>query len=114
MSIILRRAPSMAHGGLVAGKKTSSNRTVCAAPAVAGLASEKHQSGYALCGVFLRHIFLRPETATQFLYRAQKNVAYSRNVMCNLSPPFLKKKYCKMYEIMLSFVKEILRKDEKN
>jgi hypothetical protein len=30
MSIILRRAPSMAHGGLVAGKKTSSKAgTIC-------------------------------------------------------------------------------------
>jgi hypothetical protein len=54
------------------------------------LAYEKHQSAYGLCGVFLRHIFLRPETATQFLYRAQKNVACSRNVMRNTPEIFLK------------------------
>jgi hypothetical protein len=37
-------------------KKTSHNRIVYAAP-LWGLDSEKPQSGYALCDVFLRHIF---------------------------------------------------------
>jgi hypothetical protein len=36
---------------------TAHNRTVYASPPVGGSASEKPQSGYALCGVFLRHIF---------------------------------------------------------
>jgi hypothetical protein len=51
--------------------------------AFGGSGYEKPQSCFALCVVFLRHIFLCAETASQFLYRAQKNVAYSRNVMCN-------------------------------
>jgi hypothetical protein len=38
--------------------RTAYNRIVCAAPAVAGLAYEKPQSGLApLCAVFLRHIW---------------------------------------------------------
>jgi hypothetical protein len=37
--------------------RTSHNRTVYAAPAVAGLAYEKPQSAYGLCVVFLRHIW---------------------------------------------------------
>jgi hypothetical protein len=36
---------------------TSYNRTVYAAPAVAGLAYEKTQSACGLCAFFLRHIF---------------------------------------------------------
>jgi hypothetical protein len=36
---------------------TSHNRTVYAAPAVAGLAGEKTQSACGLCAFFLRHIF---------------------------------------------------------
>ena len=44
----------MEYGG------TAHNRTVYAAPAVAGLAYEKTQSGYALCAFFLRHIFASP------------------------------------------------------
>jgi hypothetical protein len=59
--------------------------------AFGGLAYEKPQSAYGLCAVFLRHIFLRPETAARFLYRAQKNVAYNRNVMRNTTLKFFKK-----------------------
>jgi hypothetical protein len=39
---------------------TAHNRTVYAAPAVAGLACEKTQSACGLCAFFLRHIFTSP------------------------------------------------------
>jgi hypothetical protein len=52
--------------------------------AYGGLAYEKPQSGLTpLYAVFLRHIFLRPETAARFLYRGGQNVAYNLNVICN-------------------------------
>jgi prolipoprotein diacylglyceryltransferase len=35
----------------------------------------------ALCTVLFLHIFLCAKIASQFFYRAQKNVAYSQNVM---------------------------------
>jgi hypothetical protein len=38
---------------------TSPNRSVYASPPVGGSGSEKPQSGYALCGVFLCHILAR-------------------------------------------------------
>jgi hypothetical protein len=70
---------------------TAYNRIVCAAPAVAGLAYEKPQSGCALCAVFLRHILPAAGIATQFLYRGGKNVAYNLNVRCNFAQIFFKK-----------------------
>ncbi|WP_187152135.1 hypothetical protein [Treponema endosymbiont of Eucomonympha sp.] len=39
------------------------------------MAYEKPQSGFALCGVFLRHIFAVAGIASQFLYRNRKNIA---------------------------------------
>jgi hypothetical protein len=36
-----------------------------------------------LCSVLFRHIFLCAKIASQFFYRAQKNDAYSQNVMRN-------------------------------
>jgi hypothetical protein len=36
---------------------TAPNRTVCASPPVGGSGSEKLQSAYGLCAVFLRHIW---------------------------------------------------------
>jgi hypothetical protein len=39
--------------------RTAHNRSVYASPPVGGSDSEKPQSGYALCGVFLRHILAR-------------------------------------------------------
>jgi hypothetical protein len=46
----------MEYGG------TAYNRTVYAAPAVAGLAYEKTQSACGLCAFFLRPIFASPGT----------------------------------------------------
>jgi hypothetical protein len=63
---------------------TAHNRTVYASGAVAPSGYEKPQSAYGLCAVFLRHIFASPiKEAYGFLYRACKNVIYSRNVMRN-------------------------------
>jgi hypothetical protein len=39
---------------------TSHNRSVTASPPYGGSGYEKPCSGFALCTVFLRHIFLRP------------------------------------------------------
>jgi hypothetical protein len=44
--------------------------------AFGGSGYAKMQSGYALCAFLLRHIFLCAGIASQFLYRAQKNVVY--------------------------------------
>jgi hypothetical protein len=44
----------------IKAKQTAHNRSVYASPPVGGSGYEKPQSGYALCAVFLRHIFLRP------------------------------------------------------
>jgi hypothetical protein len=62
---------------------TSHNRIVYASPPKGGSGYEKIQSGYALCGFFLRHISGVAETASQFLYRDPKNVVYNFYVMCN-------------------------------
>jgi hypothetical protein len=62
---------------------TSHNRTVYAAPAVAGLASIKHQSALRAFVVFYSSTFLQALETYGFLYRACKNVVYSRNVMRN-------------------------------
>jgi hypothetical protein len=48
-----------------------------------GSGYEKPSRTSALCVFFLRHIFLCAKIASQFFYRAQKNVAYSQNVMRN-------------------------------
>jgi hypothetical protein len=63
--------------------RTAYNRSVYASPPVGGSGYEKPQSGYALCAVFLRHIFAVAGIATQFPYRNRKNVAYNRDVMRN-------------------------------
>jgi hypothetical protein len=74
--------------------------------AFGGLAYKKPQSGYALCAVFLRHIFLRPETAARFLYRAQKNVpeknrTKGRSPDCGFSPAHFARRW-NCYAIPLS------------
>jgi hypothetical protein len=48
-------------------------------------ATKNRSRAVALYAVFLRHIFLCAKIASQFFYRAQKIVAYSRNVMRNAS-----------------------------
>jgi hypothetical protein len=51
----------------------------------AARATKKRSRACALCAVFLRHIFLCAKIASQFFYRAQKNVSYSLNVMQHLT-----------------------------
>ena len=51
----------------------SHNRTVYAAPPVGGLASVKYQSGYALCGILLQHIFTVAGTLRVPLSQPQKH-----------------------------------------
>jgi hypothetical protein len=63
--------------------RTAYNRSVYASPPYGGSGYEKTQSGYALCGFFLRHIFAVAGIAAQFLYRNRKNVIYNRNVKRN-------------------------------
>jgi hypothetical protein len=71
-----------------------------------GSGYEKPQSGYALCAVFLHHIFAVAGIASQFLYRNRKNVIYNRNVMRNFSKFYLdKKNYCGI----LLFMEEVKR-----
>jgi hypothetical protein len=68
---------------------TSHNRIVYASPPKGGSGYEKTQSGFALCGFFLRHIFGVAGTASQFLYRNPKNVVYNIYVMRNATLNFL-------------------------
>jgi hypothetical protein len=69
--------------------RTAYNRSVYASPPVGGSGFRVARSIATLIRTaHSRHIFLRPETATQFLYRTQKNVVNSRNVMRNFLHPF--------------------------
>jgi len=74
-------------------KKSSCNRTVNASPPYGGSGYKKTQSGFALCAIFLRHIFAVAGIASQFLYRNRKNVVYSRDVIC------------KFFELVLNMIK---------
>ena len=61
---------------------TSPNRTVYASPPEGGSASVKHQSAQAPLWCFTpAHFFVPVKMLRIFLYRAQKNVIYRRNVM---------------------------------
>ncbi|GHV84591.1 hypothetical protein AGMMS50230_01990 [Spirochaetia bacterium] len=71
--------------------QTTHNRTVYAAPAVAGLAYEKTQSAYGLCALFSPAHFCGCWKPCGFLYRNRKNVIYSRYVMRNLALTFSEK-----------------------
>jgi hypothetical protein len=65
---------------------TSYNRTVYAAPAVAGLAYEKTQLAYGLCAFFLRHIFASPGTLRVPLSGVQKrHIQPERYMTCRLN-----------------------------
>jgi hypothetical protein len=70
---------------------TAHNRIVYASPPQGGSGYEKTQSGYALCGFFLRHIFGVAGTALQFLHRNPKNVIYNFYVMCNFGQNMFEK-----------------------
>jgi hypothetical protein len=50
------------------------NRTVCASPPYGGSGYEKPQSGYALCAVFLRHIWGRGRCYATPYYLPQTSV----------------------------------------
>jgi hypothetical protein len=50
------------------------------------------------------HSFLCPETATQFLYRAQKTVAYSRNVMRNNFSKKIRRIHAAYKEIIQKYI----------
>jgi hypothetical protein len=62
----------MEYGG------TAHNRTVYASPPVGGSASEKPQSGYAICGVFLRHILARRNAAHCFMGGPKRHIQPGR------------------------------------
>jgi hypothetical protein len=53
-------------------KKSSCNRFVYASPPFGGSGCEKTQSGFALCGFFLRHIFAVAGTLRVPLSQQQK------------------------------------------
>jgi hypothetical protein len=59
---------------------TAHNRTVYASPPGGGSGSEKPQSGYALCGVFLRHILARRKPAVCFMGRPKRRKQSERYV----------------------------------
>jgi hypothetical protein len=70
----------MEYGG------TAHNRTVYASPPVGCSGYEKPQSGYALCAVFLRHIWGRGRCYAN-AYPGRQNVIYIRQAMI-LSIPY--------------------------
>jgi hypothetical protein len=57
---------------------TAHNRTVSASPPVGGSASKKPQSGYALCGVFLRHILARRNATHCFMGGPKRQIQPER------------------------------------
>ena len=63
--------------------KTAHNRSVYASPPYGGSGYAKTQSGLRpLCVFVSPHFFAPVKMLRIFPYRAQKNVIYSRNVMC--------------------------------
>jgi hypothetical protein len=74
---------------------TSYNRTVCASPPYGGTGYEKPQSAQApFCGFFPPHFFVPVKMLRIFPHRAQKNVAYSRNVKRHFLPQiYLRKRH---------------------
>jgi hypothetical protein len=63
---------------------TAHNRTVSASPPVGGSGYEKPQSGYALCGVFLRHIFARRNATHCFMSGPKRQIQPERYVQWGL------------------------------
>jgi hypothetical protein len=57
---------------------TAHNRTVSASPPVGGSAYEKPQSGYALSGVFLRHILARRNATHCFMGGPKRQIQPER------------------------------------
>jgi hypothetical protein len=64
---------------------TAFNRTVYAAPAVAGLAYEKPQSAYGLCAVFLRHIWGGGQCCALPITRPKRRKQPERYAKCGLN-----------------------------
>jgi hypothetical protein len=59
---------------------TSHNRSVYASGAVAPSGSEKPQSGYALCAVFLRHFLARRNASLCFIGGPKRHIQPERYV----------------------------------
>ena len=83
---------------------TAYNRIVCASPPYGGSASAKPQSGLRpLCGFAEAHFFAPVKMLCIFPYRAQKKVAYNRNVMHNTSLEFLQNISIKLLTIDVNY-----------
>jgi hypothetical protein len=57
---------------------TAHNRSVYASPPVGGSGSEKPQSAYGLCGVFLRHILARRNATHCFMGGPKRHIQPER------------------------------------